>query len=350
MLDTLLRLYSSTYEMVQKMMESPEYIGLFIGRIVVFGLLVFAFYSLLDYLQKFSVISTKAAELVHQTNTQVRLRMDRAFKVRQEMGAQDKVSFIYKLDLLILQSNIRKHAKWLNTQIYILLTLVASVGSMILVLVTTNNSSLGIATCAFVAVAFYGVLVALSGMNYKKVEKGLVAFANIAENFSKSSDDLITILDRVSWYVDDPLKSALRECVETSKNTGDTSAAIERLQLRIEHPQFRQLMRNLEVASRHEANYGEIIEDNRKTLQDYIAFQQERAAIYANGRVELIGVAVAGVMALFMIQDMAETSIVEVLTETIFGTIISVYFVFVAIYIIYVMFFSAIKDKSGGAY
>lgn len=328
--------------------QSPAYIGLFVGRVAVFLLLAFAFYSVIDYLHAYSVISGIAKRAVSQTSAQEKLRMQMAYQHRRDFGASEKTSFIYKIDLLILQSNIKKYIKWMNTQLFLFICLAGGVAAMLIAVVATNNSTIGITAMVAFVMAMYSILVILSNINYKKVEKGLISFANIAENFSKSSDDLVTILDRVSWYVDEPLKSAIRDCVAQAKNTGDTVGAIQQLQLRIEHPQFRQLIRNLEVASRHEANYAEIIEDNRKTLQEYIRFQQEREAIYANGRIELLGVTIASVAALVMVQDMAETSIFDLFTEGIFGTVISIYFMITAIYIIYVMFFSNTKDKSSG--
>lgn len=328
--------------------QSPAYIGLFVGRVVVFFLLAFAFYSVIDYLQSFSVISGLAKQVIGQTSAQEKLRMQMAYQQRKDIGASEKTNFLYKLDLLILQSNIKKYIKWMNTQIFLFSCLTGGVLTMLVIVMLTDNSTLAFTGMVAFVMLMYSVLVVFSNINYKKVEKGLISFANIAENFSKSSDDLVTILDRVSWYVDEPLKSAIRDCVGQAKNTGDTVGAIQQLQLRIEHPQFRQLIRNLEVASRHEANYAEIIEDNRKTLQEYIRFQQERAAIYANGRIELMGVAVAGVAALYMVSDMAETSILELFTTGLFGTIISIYFIITILYILYVMFFSNTKDKSSG--
>lgn len=340
----------SILEFVNYWTQTPAYMGLFAGRVVVFGLLVFAFYSVIDYLHRFSVISGIAKNILADTSAQEKQRMEMAYKRRRDTGASEKVDFIYKIDLLILQSNIKKYIKWINTQIFLAICLVGGVLSMLVAVTVTDNSAIGIVAMFAFIMLLYSILVVFSNINYKKVEKGLISFANIAENFSKSSDDLITILDRVSWYVEEPMKSAIRNCVGQAKNTGDTLGAIQELQLRIEHPQFRQLIRNLEVASRHEANYSEIIEDNRKQLQEYIRFQQERAAIYANGRVELSAVAVASVLALFMVQDMAETSILTLLSEGIFGTLMTIYFIFTFVYILWVMFFSNTKDKSGGDY
>lgn len=344
----------SSFEAIKSILvyytQSPVYIALLVGRIVVYGILVFAFYSLIDYLHHFSVVKNVMNNIVTQTTAQEKQRMENEYRIRRDSGAQAKISWISRLDLLILQSNIKKYIKWMNTQIFISIALAGGVLSMIITMNIKKSGSLGLFAMLLFMFGMYAILYALSSFNYSRVEKGLVSFANIADNFSKSSDDLITILDRVSWYVNEPMKTAIRECVNRAKNTGDTIGAMQQLQMQIEHPQFRQLIRNLEVASRHEANYSEIIEDNRKTLQEYMKFQQERAAIYANGRIELAGVAIAGLISLFMIEDMAECTIIEIMTTGIFGLVISIYFAFTFAYIIWVMFFCNTKDKQGGAY
>ena len=349
-MESILSILNEVLDFVNYWTQSPAYIALLFGRVVVFGLLVFAFYSFIDYMQKFSVVSNMVNRTITQTSAQEKMRMEQAYRLRRDSGAQEKTSFIYRLDLLILQSGIKRYFKWINTQIFIFLLVFASTVGMIATITITDNSSFGIGVFLIVAFVLYGIIRGMANVNYKRVEKSLVSFANIAENFSKSSDDLITILDRVSWYVEEPLKSAIRTCVQRAKNSGDTLGAIQQLQLEIEHPQFRQLIRNLEVASRHEANYAEIIEDNRKTLQEYMKFQQEKEAIYANGRTELAVVLFAGIMCLFMVQDLGEMTIYEIYTTGIFGTFISIYTIATLAYIVYVMFFSSVKEKSGGDY
>lgn len=49
----------------------------------------------------------------------------------------------------------------------------------------------------------------LSHLQYSKTEANLLQFMNIIENFAMASDDLINILDRSSYYLEEPLKSTI---------------------------------------------------------------------------------------------------------------------------------------------
>ena len=64
---------------------------------------------------------------------------------------------------------------------------------------------------------------------------------------------------KVCPYLDVPMRPALQECVSKARNTGNVEEALRNLELQIEHPQFRNLIRNLEICSRHEANYAETV-------------------------------------------------------------------------------------------
>ena len=127
----------------------------------------------------------------------------------------------------------------------------------------------------------------MSGLNYEKVEGNILTFVNLLENYSQTNDDIVIIFGKTYEYLEEPLRGYIELFYEESISTGDVTKAFRNLENRIENTRFKEIIRNLEICSRHEANYQEIIKDCRYNLKEYLKFKQKKKAIIQNGRASL---------------------------------------------------------------
>lgn len=68
----------------------------------------------------------------------------------------------------------------------------------------------------------------------------------------------------------------------------------------IEHPFFKKLIRNLEISSRHNANYKDIITECRYQLDEAASNAKKLEKIYKDGRHDIILVIIAGTACVIM--------------------------------------------------
>ena len=114
--------------------------------------------------------------------------------------------------------------------------------------------------------------------------------------------------------------------------TGDKSKAIRNLEKRIEHEKFKELIRNLEICSRYEANYGEVIKDSRGLLREYLATVKERKAILNNARIEIAMIIGCCGLVFWMMNDFTQAGILTVLLASTAGNLILVYCILMILY------------------
>lgn len=240
-------------------------------------------------------------------------------KLRFEEGKQEKTGFLCKLDHLVLQSNLKHYVSFLNTELYLFFALGSASIGFFITNALVHTWIAGIMAFVCILFIFYLVLYVLSGINYKKTEENIITFVNLMENYSKTSDDLLNILGKVSRYLGDPLKSAVEECYMEGRTTGNVSEAFYNLQLRIEHEKFKGIIRNLEICSRHEANYAEIIRDSRDILREYLAAKKERKSMINNARVEVSILIACSVFVLYMMDGFMQKSIISILMSSLIG-------------------------------
>ena len=298
-------------------------------KVIWFLVLHITVYFLLAYTEESQVIKKSVFRVYKKTREMEKSRGDRESRIRFEEGNQEKVNFLYKLDLLLLQSNIKKIFPFLNSEIYLIFIFCASSLGFI-VMEAISNSYISGTVCSLLTILFlYIIPYILAGINYKKTENEIMSFINLLENYSKTTDDLISIFGKLYHYLEEPLKTAVEECYLEARSTGDLSFALYNLSNRIEHRKFKEIIRNLEICERHEANYAEIVKDSRGLLRDFIASQKERKALISNGRIEILIILGCCMVMVWILDSFMERSIMDMLLHTGIGNAISLYCILV---------------------
>lgn len=293
-------------------------------RILIFIFVFLTFYFVASYLSESKIIQNSVDNFYKRTIENERGRREKEILIRQEDGVQDEHSLLYKLDLLIINSNIKKFFPFINTEIYIALIIITSAISFFLINFITGYWIMGVFGIAVVTIIFVLVIYVMAGINHKKTEENILTFVNLLENYSQSTDDIFAIFGRVYHYLEEPLRSAIEDCFYDGQ-TGDKMAALNNLENKIEHGKFKEIIRNLNIASRHEANYAEIIEDSREMLRDYMANKQERHAAIQTGRIEVGIITLAACIVFYMLDQFLANSIMSVLLGTTVGNFLLLY-------------------------
>ena len=315
-------------------------------RLLLVPLLFTGFVNLYDYLREQRLVERTMLEFYRLSEEQEESRRMEETKRWFEEGAGKRKSILYRFDLMILQSNIRYYLPFLNTELYLILMLASSAAAAALAKSLSGIWLPAVPAFAFTMFLFYLFIYSLYISNYKKTQNNITQFANLLENFSETSDDLIFIFEKVCPYLDVPMRPALQECVSKARNTGNVEEALRNLELQIEHPQFRNLIRNLEICSRHEANYAEIIRDNRRSLQEYLQNQKERKALYDNGRIEISIILLLCFVVAGMLNGFIRHGFLYVLVHSAIGNGIALYCLLVLLICLYSMFFAGKKGSS----
>ena len=296
-----------------------------IMKAALFIVLLLVAYFGFELLRNHKIITDAVENVYERTKAQEERRLSEQERLRMEEGVQEKTDLLYRLDMMLVYSNIKKWIPFMNTEIFIGMAVLFSIAAYLIVSKATGVWIFGLLGAGCVCLSLYLVLYFLSGMNYQRTEKSLTAFLNLLENYSITSDDLIHILHKTAINMEEPVQSALYECYAEATSTGNAGLALRNLQKKIEHEKFKELVRNLEICSRYEANYAEIIKDSRSLIQEYTAYSQERKSIINNARIEILMIVGCCSLVFWMVDDFSTTGILNVLLGTTAGNALLLY-------------------------
>lgn len=308
-------------------------------RICLFLMLGVTVFLLLGYLKGQKVITSVMENVYEKAKKQESERQTTQQKLLLIEGRQEKTGFMQKLDLLVLQSNIRKYIPFAGTELLLVSTIVLASLSLMFMMSLTGKWIFGILAFAGVPLLIYLALYFMALSNYRKTEDSLMTFMNLLENYSGMEDELIALFSRISIFLSDPIKTAVEQCCIEAEMSGNKGQAVRNLEKRIAHEKFQELVRNLEICSRYEANYGEIIKDSRSLLREYLAAVKERKAILNNARIEIALIIACSGVVFWMVNDFTEKGILIILLGSTVGNIILLYCIVMILYAIWTVAF-----------
>lgn len=311
-----------------------------------YALVFYMVYSMLNYFKYHSRMKATLQSLYNQMSEQEKMRADEERRQRDLHGAGTKVDFLGRLDERLAYSGIKDKFKWMTTEIYLLFVIMVVV-LVVTVVVLIKGVLWGIVSGILTVLVLDLMLVLVVARRNASTESVMLQFMNIIDNFSKTSDDLISIMEKSSRYVDAPLGPQIYDAVIEAKNSGDTVQAIQSLQDKVKNKHFKVLMRNLEISSRYEANYSEIVEDCRDIFHNYIKSEKEKRNIRLNGLAEIGTMLVIGFACTYLLGSMTEEgNLIEALNNGgAMGKGILVYLVVSIVASLYVLIFKVFRNN-----
>jgi hypothetical protein len=276
------------------------------------------------YINDNKIVGNTATKIFTVTENSYSKRKQKKDKLRLEEGNVKDESFISNIDLLIERSHIKEKIPFFNTEMYISLNIILAFTGFLIGVNLANYWLVGVILGMGFVIILYSILYIISGINYERIDKDVLTFVNIMDNYSETNDDIITIMGKTYPYLSNPLKQYVEEFYNEATSTGDIKTAFRKLEFKIENERIRDVIRNIEICSRHEANYQEIIRDTRDTLKDYLKAKQQRKAIINNGRMEIVMVLILSVVMTYVFSSFVPNLFYKLRNEFI-GNVILIY-------------------------
>lgn len=157
--------------------------------------------------------------------------------------------------------------------------------------------------------------------NISLVNDNLLKFLDFLGSYSITSGELTGILGQIGKYVDEPLKSALEECCYEAQTTGDTGMALLSMSEKIEHPQFKELARNMEINVRYCADFSALVSGSRRSMRDYLKTSQERKNMLREAAVNMALLLIMSALSLVIVDGLIQRSVWDILIYSFPGRI-----------------------------
>ena len=155
----------------------------------------------------------------------------------------------------------------------------------------------------------------------QSVNQNLLKFLDFLGNYSITAGEVTGIFNQVSRYVEEPLKSALDQCYYEAQTTGDAGLALLSMAEKIEHPKFKELVRNMEISIRYCADFTALVNSSRRSVREYLRTGGERKSMLREASVNmLLLLGLSGVIML-TVDGLIEVSVWHVLFFTFPGRI-----------------------------
>ncbi|MBB6716649.1 hypothetical protein [Clostridium gasigenes] len=249
-------------------------------------------------------------------------------------GEKEEKSFLEKVDKLIESSRIRKWMTFITSEILIFITLFFAFVCAFFV-----QKAFGIIIFSipvFFAVIIFVVLAlkSLSKITYDKIDDQVLLYINILENLSAANSDIVEIMQKSLPYLKEPLGEYTMQFVFECKKGLPIDMAFKNFENKIESLRFKQLLKNLAVCSKYQANYREILNKSRIIMKYYFVEKERRKKEVRKSRGAIVTVVIVGLLLFKLVSGFTENYF-ELLKSTLTGNLILGYNIFVLLYAIY---------------
>lgn len=164
--------------------------------------------------------------------------------------------------------------------------------------------------------AEYVYLEICKAREFRSVNSDLLKLLDFLGNYSITAGELTGIFRQISKYVEDPLHTVLDECSYEAQTTGDSSIALLAMAEKVEHPKFKELVRNMEVSIRYCADFTALVQNSRKNMREYLRMGEERKSMIREAFINMSLLLIMSVVTLLIVDSLIESSVWQILFET----------------------------------
>ena len=223
---------------------------------------------------------------------------------------------LYRLEQQLLYSGLLRRFPFLTPELYIALNLLAVMAIYLLFGMLTASWWPGVVAVAVFELALYLLLNVLMTLQFNATDEGLLKFLDFLGNYSITSGEVTSVLSQVSGYLEEPLKSTLEECYYEAQMSGDTGIALLSMAEKLQHPKFKELVRNLEITMRYSADFTVLVTQSRRSVRDYMRMRRERKALASEAWVNIVILAVMTLVILKAVEALIGVPIEQILWES----------------------------------
>lgn len=223
---------------------------------------------------------------------------------------------LFKLEQILLYSGLIRRFPFLTPEIYIVGNLLIAGGIYILLSILNSNWWIGIVAAVFFEISVYLLQNLLMLRNFNATDENLLKFLDFLGNYSVTSGEVTSILSQISEYLNEPLRSVLEECYYEAQTSGDTSIALLSMAEKLQHPKFKELVRNLEISMRYSADFTILVSQSRKSIRENMRMRQERKSLANEAWVNIVILGVMTLVILKAVEALIGIPIEQILFDT----------------------------------
>lgn len=243
----------------------------------------------------------------------------------QSAGMSKERGIITKIDRLIDESGWRNVYSYLSSELYISICVLIFFAATGICYIFTYKISISLCIGIMSVFIWWLVLYISAISRYKKIENQLMIFINLLQNYSKTSDDLVDIISKCGNYLEEPLKFSVLQFQWEATHTGEIETALSHLKEQLPHRKLREIIQNLDMCRRHEANYEEVINDMRVSVQHYIKSHEECNNIRKSAKANILVMMIVGIIIIRLVNGFVDGGVFKLLCSNVIGIIIIIY-------------------------
>lgn len=242
-------------------------------KIVIFNCLFLGFYLLFLQGQILEWICASLKKSPTDTNMEARLKG--LENKTQLIKLQEHHTLWFRLEQWLYYSGIRQRFPGRSAEFWTSGNLMAA-GAIFLISAFFGGIRESLAITVLFITAEAILLQYLRSRNLRAVNKNLIKLLKLLGNYNITSAEIANVFNHVSRYMEEPIRTVLQECYLEAQVTGDVGMAILSMGEKIEHPQFKELARNIEIGIRYGADFTTLIDASRRSVREYWRIVQEK--------------------------------------------------------------------------
>ena len=256
--------------------------------------------SAFRYVVNGKIVKTSLIMVYEKINMSGENRKKSEQMMRQMYGSYGRRGVLNHIEDNLRYRGIQTKYQLITTELYLAGMIMVSAVIFLLSSILSGNMLYGAAAVAVLNLITELYFNSRRRLRYIRIEDELLPLINSIDAYSSVSDDIINIFEKSIPVLTGPLKDVIYSAVSAAKSTGNSSEALRQLEDSIEHPFFKKLIRNLEISSRHSANYHDIITECRYQLDEATGNEKKLEKIYKDGKFEIIVIIMCGIVCVLL--------------------------------------------------
>lgn len=284
--------------------------------LIIFGSLFLGFFMLFYELRLWEHMK----ELLRQTrwDMEISARQRALDSRRQLLTLQQENTLWAALERVLCYSGMKLRYPKLTAEIWVAGSM-AVAALLLAVLTAVYGIPAGLMGTAAWIMGEFLLLQYLRALNLRAVNDHMMKLLDFLGNYSITAGEVTSVFLQVSRYMEEPIKGVLEACYYEAQITGDTSLALLSMAEKIEHPQFRELARNMEVSIRYCADFTMLVNSSRRSLREYLRISQERKGMLREGLINMALLLMLSLAVLAAVGFLVQKPAVWLLTSTLPG-------------------------------
>lgn len=223
------------------------------------------------------------------------------------------------LERKLIYSGLAGRFPFLTPEVWVAGRIIVTVGVFSGGALLLRSWRFGVAVAAVFQAAVWFIAGRLQRRNYEAVDANLLKFLDFLGNYSVTAGEVTGIFNQISRYMEEPLKSALDECYYEAQTSGDACLALLSLAEKIEHPRFKELVRNIEISARYSADFKLLVNSSRRAVREHLRTRQERKALLREALVNMALLLGMSLLVLLAVGQLVGTDIRSLMLDTLPG-------------------------------